>query len=171
MRGLRLGLLRPAPARVSSRLARRVAPGTAATAAALPSRARALALRRPTRRASGRDPLALLPLALRLAARVFLLLLALARAALVLGALGREGGLVLLAPLGIDLLALGALLLGQEARDGDENFGATRLVADTRDDLFPHCGLRVGDDGGEPARVREEHAREGHAARRSGFFV
>ena len=100
-----------------------------------------------------------------------LLALPFACPALVLGALGREGGLVLLAPFGFDFFALRALLLGQEARDRDENLGAARLVADTRDDLLPHSGLPVGDDGGKAARIREKHPREGDPARRAGFGI
>ena len=78
---------------------------------------------------------------------------------------------MLLPPLGLDFLALGALLVRQEPRDGDEDFGESRLFADARDDLLPHAGLRVGDDGREPARVREEHAREDDPARRAGLHI
>ena len=78
---------------------------------------------------------------------------------------------MLLAPLRLDLFALGALLLGQEARHGDEDLGTARLVADARDGPFPDAGLRVGDDGGEPVRVREEHAREDDPAPRAGFRI
>ncbi|MEO8584586.1 MAG: hypothetical protein ABI584_00345 [Acidobacteriota bacterium] len=70
--------MRPTPARVSARLVRRAASGSAAPAPAPPARPGALTLRLLTRAATGRDAIALLARLLRLAARVFLLFLALA---------------------------------------------------------------------------------------------
>ena len=122
---------------------------------------------------ASRGTLAALPLPLSLEARLLLLLLALAlaRAALFLGAPGGLRGLVLFSPFGLDLVTLQALFLREESRDRDEDFRARRLLANARDDLRPHGRVRVRDDGREPARVREEHAREDHLARLAGRVV
>jgi hypothetical protein len=122
---------------------------------------------------SRRGALSSLPLPLSLAARVFLLLLALpfARVALFLGAPGGFRGLVLLSPFGLDFVALEPLFLREELRDRDEDFRARRLLANARDDLRLHGCVRVGDDGGESVLVREEHAREDEPARLAGRVV